>query len=210
MPIPTPIHLFRMTHIDNVPHALERGLWTAASPQANPEYVPIGDSTLIRSREEMSVPIPPGGVLSDYIPFYFGARSPMLYVIKHGFNFVKQTPQSDIIYLIAPFDQIKASNIEWCFTDGNARDFSSRYYNQESEFAHIDWEMVREQNWANTEEDMDRKRRKQAEFLVKTHVPATCLSHIIVYELEKVKFVQQEVDRLGLTIQVAASRKHYY
>lgn len=210
MPIPTSIHLFRMTHIENVPHALAHGLWTAASPKANPDYVPIGDGTLIRSRAEMEVPIPPGGVLSEYVPFYFGARSPMLYVIKHGYNFVNPTPQEEIVYLVAPFERIKAHCAEWCFTDGNARDFSSRYFNQEAELDQVDWEMVQEQNWRNTEEDMDRKRRKQAEFLVKTHVPAACFSHIIAYEAEKVKFVQQEVDRSEWNIHVAASRKHYY
>ncbi|MCB9230384.1 MAG: DUF4433 domain-containing protein [Bacteroidia bacterium] len=212
MAIPNPLYLFRMTHVQNVPHALEHGLWTAASPNANPGYIPIGDSEIIHARKAMPIHVPSGGTLSDYIPFYFGARSPMLYIIKKGFHFVKKIPQSEIVYLVVPFENVKNSGVEWCFTDGNARDYSSRHFSEETQLEELDWEVINSQDWKNREDDMDRKRRKQAEFLVKEHVPAACISHIIVYDENTAKFVQGHVDNLRMTIRVGVSpnNKHYY
>ena len=39
-------------------------------------------------------------ILGNFIPFYFGVRMPMLYVMQFGGNFVeKATPPEDIVYL---------------------------------------------------------------------------------------------------------------
>ncbi len=70
-----------MTHIDNIPHILQYGITHKSSPNANPNYKPIGDVSIINKRESEprmtvdGVEFVPG----DYIPFYFYARMPMLY-----------------------------------------------------------------------------------------------------------------------------------
>jgi hypothetical protein len=84
MRFPDPIWLYRITHIDNLYHDMQHGLVNSKSSQANPDYVQIGDSSLINTRKEIAAPDPPGGTLSDYIPFYLGPRSPMLYQIATG------------------------------------------------------------------------------------------------------------------------------
>jgi hypothetical protein len=76
--------IFRITHIANVPWILEHGLHCRNSPERDPNYVEIGNPELIQKRTQRPVPIPPGGVLSDYIPFYFTPHSPMLLNIKTG------------------------------------------------------------------------------------------------------------------------------
>lgn len=70
--------------------------------------------------------------------------------------------------------------------------------------------MIQSQDWANRDNDIDKKRRKQAEFLVKGYVPASCLTHIIVYDAKSLSFVQELVEQHGLAIKVAKSTKHYY
>ena len=70
-------HLFRMTHIENLRIILKDGMY-APNVRRYPEYINIGDESLIEQRGEFQVPIAPGGVLSDYVPFYFGGHSPML------------------------------------------------------------------------------------------------------------------------------------
>lgn len=103
------IHLYRMTHIENVPHILRYGITHKNSPHADAAYKSIGDASLISTRETKRVCIDNGTfhqegeniVLGEFIPFYFGIRMPMLYVIQHGGNFVPQaTPPTDIIYLV--------------------------------------------------------------------------------------------------------------
>lgn len=64
--------------------------------------------------------------------------------------------------------------------------------------------------WKNNEEDFDRMRRKQAEFLVKDHVPVNCIGGIIVYNEEKKIHVQHIIDKLKLTIPVKVNTNYYY
>lgn len=74
MAVPNPIWLYRITHINNLEHDLEHGVVNAKSEHANPNYIQIGDSSLIDIRKEIEAPYPPGGILSDYIPFLFGTK----------------------------------------------------------------------------------------------------------------------------------------
>lgn len=64
----------------------------------------------------------------------------------------------------------------------------------------------------NTEEDYDRMRRKQAEFLVKSHVPATCICGLIVLDADqenKAKEITQNAG-LELPIYIDTKRKYFY
>lgn len=55
----------------------------------DPNFVTIGNPDLIDKRARRAVPLPPGGTLSDYVPFYFTPKSPMLLNIKTGFKGMK-------------------------------------------------------------------------------------------------------------------------
>ena len=59
-----------MVHIENVSHILANGLTLATSENANENYVPIGDNSLIDRRS--SVTVPNGKNLNEFLPFYFG------------------------------------------------------------------------------------------------------------------------------------------
>ena len=70
-------YAFRIVHIDNIPHVVEYGLVHNDSPFASDSFVPIGDVSVMDARSTKQ--LPDGSFLSEYIPFYFGPRSPMLY-----------------------------------------------------------------------------------------------------------------------------------
>lgn len=70
--------------------------------------------------------------------------------------------------------------------------------------------MVGEKYWRPNAEDIDRMRRKQAEFLVKTHVPASCIIEIIAYSEKRELEVKTLVSRLNLNIQVIVRKDFYY
>lgn len=89
------IYIFRMTHIDNVPHILTNGITHISSKNRNTDYKGIGDNSLINTRSKFL--LPNGKFLGDYIPFYFWGHMPMLYVIQNGFNGVKSTNAADIV-----------------------------------------------------------------------------------------------------------------
>ena len=98
------IYLFRMTHIENIPHILQCGITHSDSPNANPIYVPIGDNSIISTRNKFL--LNNGKTLGDYIPFYFSKRTPMLYVIQKGYNSVVLTPAEKIVYCVSSIQKI--------------------------------------------------------------------------------------------------------
>ena len=73
-------YAFRILHKDNMPHVMKYGLVHNDSPFARDSYVPIGDMSVMDARSTKQ--LPDGSFLSEYIPFYFGPRSPMLYNIQ--------------------------------------------------------------------------------------------------------------------------------
>jgi hypothetical protein len=65
-----------MIHFQNIPHILKNGITHSSSANANHNFVPIGDASLISTRN--SFLLNNDKHLGDYIPFYFGTRRPML------------------------------------------------------------------------------------------------------------------------------------
>ena len=91
--------IWRITHKDNISGILDNGLYCANSPIQIPNYTPIGNVELIGKRKSKLVSVPPGGALSDYIPFYFTHFSPMMYNIHTGRG-VPQIKNRDILILV--------------------------------------------------------------------------------------------------------------
>lgn len=184
-------YAFRITHIDNIPHIARYGLVKSDSVNRNENYVNIGDSQIIQIRSKIPVK---GYRISDYIPFYLGPRSPMLYVIQHGYNGVKRIEPEKIVYCIVRLDDIIAKDIDCIFTDGHALSVLTNFYGKEH-LPRIS-EIVKAEdvysNFWNSETDIDLKRRKEAELLVKTDLPPTFIRGYIVYNeaarLELLKF----------------------
>lgn len=174
------LFIYRMTHIDNVPFIVQNGLWSKLSPVQDPNFVPIGNPDIIDKRTNKTVVvIPPGGVLGEYVPFYFSGHSPMLYNITTGYG-VKKVLQKDIVFLVCDALEIVNARIPYCFTDGNATKAISKFYNTLYGLRELDWPCIRATIWKNTEDDYDRVRKKMSEFLVKEHVPAGLIRGIIV------------------------------
>lgn len=172
------INVYRMTHIDNIKHILQYGITHRNSPKHNPNYIAIGDVSLINTRDTKKVTVDNGDfldfdassiTLGDFIPFYFGVKMPMLYVIQNGGNFVtKSTPASEIIYLVCSVNKIINQHENYYFSDGHATDNMTSFYDQTKvdELVRIvDWNAIKASYWGG-QENLNIKRKKQAEFLV--------------------------------------------
>ncbi len=171
--------VYRITHLENISHILQYGITHKNSQNKNTDYKNIGDLSLIETRSKKIVRVDNGDYnsknvlslikLGDYIPFYFGVRMPMLYVAQHGGNFVERaTSPSDIIYLACSLSKIISLNIDFFFSDGHATDLLTSFYDKTkiNELVDIvDWEAVKSLYWGGSE-NLDIKRKKQAEFLV--------------------------------------------
>jgi hypothetical protein len=210
--IPQIIKIYRIVHIDNIEYLLSNGIFTRNYHQTDSNYVNIGDSGLIIQRNDYPVGInPPNGILGDYVPFYFGPLSPMLLNIKTGYRGITKREQSEIIYICCTFNDIEKHCNEWCFTDGHAKTRITEFYNDAIHFDKVDWNMVSEKYWTPNDEDNDRMRRKQAEFLVKFHVPVKCINSIIVLNEDVKTNIIEIIERLSLKIPVLINPKsHFY
>ena len=204
-------HILRLMHFDNLEHILKHGMYSKNSSHVIPNYVNIGDATLIKQRETFTVRItPPNGNLGDYIPFYFAGHSPMLLNIKNGSRGVKLLPQKDLVYVVCRISGIIEHCPEWCFTDGHAKNHLTRFYNHTDDLTKLDWDVIRMQYWHDTEDDYDRMRRKQAEFLVKGHVPANCICGLIVLTTEQEKRAKAIQQQTGTNIPIYVDNKRRY
>jgi ssDNA thymidine ADP-ribosyltransferase, DarT len=187
------IKIYRMTHIENIPHILQYGITHKNSPNANPNFVSIGDLSLIDTRSTKAVNVNNGNyldldaptiVLGNFIPFYFGVRMPMLYVMQNGGNFVeKATPAQDIVYLACSLTNILNAEMHYYFSDGHATDSLTSFYDSskiQDLPAIIDWDSVRANYWAG-QDNLNVKRKKQAEFLVLNDLPTEFIFGIACY-----------------------------
>ena len=174
-------YLFRMTHIENIPHILQYGITHSYSPNANSVFVPIGDYSLISTRNAFLMNS--GRRLGDYIPFYFGVRTPMLYVLQKGFNMVTTTSAENVVYCITSVQKIIDLKLDFIFTNGHAVDsFTTQYgpLDINNLDSIIDWKAVKAKYWIE-ENDLDLKRRKEAEFLILGDIDFTGILGFLVY-----------------------------
>jgi hypothetical protein len=175
------IYLYRMAHIANVPHILLHGITHRTSANANPNFTPIGNPTLISVRDGFD--LDNGRTLGEYIPFYFGPRMPMLYVIQKGFNGVPVTPAQDIVYCVTSVQKVIEGAQEFVYTNGHAVDsFSSQFGPQDvgNIENQVDFQAVKVRDWKSPT-DLDLKRRMQAEFLLLGDLPFEAVLGFMVY-----------------------------
>lgn len=201
-------YAFRLVHIDNIPHILEHGIVRADSPNANPNYIPIGDQLVIEKRKNRHLASSSWLKIGDFIPFYFGTRSPMLYVIQHGYNGVRRIEAEKIVYCVIRLDDIIRDKIECCFTDGHVLNSLTQVFygdklNQVDEF--VQYKDVFAYRW-DDEEDTDMKRRKEAELLVKNDLPLQYIRGYVVYNLE----AKQSLISMGVEENMVVVRPNYY
>ncbi len=137
-------------------------------------------------------------ILGEYIPFYFGTRMPMLYVIQKGGNFVtKATSPTKIIYIVCRLADVIKSGIDYIFSDGHATDNFTTFYDASKITAIeriIDFQSVRARKWSGEGVPLDLKRKKQAEFLIKGNVSPEIITGFICYN----ENARNELKALGI------------
>lgn len=203
--------LFRITHIANLPWLLVNGLHCANAALADPNFVSIGNADLIDRRSHRPVPIPPGGALADYVPFYFTPKSPMLLNIHTGYSGVVRRPNDQIVILVSSFRTITTAGLTVIFTDRHAYVATAAWSGDHADLAHmIDWDILSRHDFARDDDYPDKRERYQAEALVHGHVPPTallgigCVSHAVRPGLEA------QVRAAGLPLQIFVRPGWYF
>lgn len=178
-----PIRLYRITHLDNLPHILAQGGIWCGNEMARQDlsFVSIGDKDLTHKRSVKPVSIAAGGTLNDYVPFYFCPRSVMLYLIERRHPSTYGGGQEPILHLVTDVDRVRATDTPCFFTNRQAYIYYAQQIDDFSRLEELDWETLQSRDWQSTPEDPERQERKMAEFLAHRFVPWSCIVGIGVY-----------------------------
>jgi len=172
-------HFTRVEHLDTI-----RGQGLRCDRQAQADgllTIEVGNTGIKARRAQRTVPVRPRGVVSDYVPFYFAPRSPMLYSIHKG-NVPGYTQGTGrIIYLVTTLERLLEVGLDPVLTDRNAvLQLASFHQFRDGEPADdfVDWPLMKQTMWHNTDADPDRLERRMAECLVHGAVPWSAIEYV--------------------------------
>ena len=171
----------------------------------------VGNASVKQLRRRLEVPLPPGGCVADYVPFYFAARSPMLYIISRGDVPTYSGGQDEIVYLVTSIDKVVEEGRRFVFTDRNAALSLARYGDDLPVLDdYVDWDLMEGRMWNNTDEEPDRMERRMAEFLVHGHVPWSAFIGVAVRDDEKCQQVERALASVGAKVLVTPRPEWYF
>ena len=200
--------IYHITPIDNLPGIIKAGGLFCDRDAKNIQFVSIGHKNIKDRRLRKKVPCGTGGVIADYVPFYFAPRSPMLFTINKG-NVVGYTRgQEPIVHLVSSTEAVAAAGLDWVFTKGHAVMDYTDFFDDFADLDEIDWPLMNAKYWSDTDADGDRCRRRQAEFLVHNFFPWKLFSEIGVYNAAIAQKANQIV--AGSNIPVSIKGAWYY
>lgn len=201
-----------MVHWQNVEYILRNGMCCRGHKLEDPDYINIGMRKLIEDRSDYAVPIEGAGKLGEYVPFYFAGHTPMLYMIMNGYSGVTKRPQKDIVYFVSSVEKIQEKGIPFVFSDRHAKRAVANFYSSIDDLEKLDWGTIKNKVWSNDQNNLSRRDLKQAEFLVHSHVPVSCIHGLVVKTFERKKYFKEIIRKLELEIKVHVDEecKLYY
>jgi hypothetical protein len=202
--------IFRIVHRDNLPWILDNGIHCRNSPANDPNYVEIGNPDLIGKRNARPVPIAPGGTLSDYVPFYFTPRSPMLLNIKTGYNGVRQRGNGEIVILVSSLHRLRELGQPFLFTNQHAYVQTTQFFSDLAHLDQIDWPILQNSDFKRDVDDLGKFERYQAEALVRGVLPVTSLVGIACNNAAGVDRVIAQLAARNIAVPAAARPSWYF
>lgn len=194
--------IWRITHRQNIPWILANGLHAGNGAVRYQNWVTIGNEDLINRRGHRTVPLPPQGVLNDYVPFYFTPFSPMMYNIYTGRGGVKNVSNTDIVILVSSMYRVAEIGLPFVFTDRHAYPVTTNYYNNLADLTAIDWALLQQRNFQRDPDDPEKVERYQAEALIHRHMPINALLGAVCYTQNVQQELQEQANGLGVKLDI--------
>ena len=172
--------IYHIVHVDRLASIVADGfLWSDKEMQRRAtQGTTIGMSGIKQRRLTTRLNSHPDITVGACVPFYFCARSVMLYVIRQANNpeLAYRGGQGPIVHLEADLkdavDWADRNKRRWAFTLSNA---GSRYFEDRCNLTQLDeiaWEAIKATSW------QDCKEEKQAEFLLEFSFPWTLVRRV--------------------------------
>ena len=206
------IPIYRLMHVDNLPICLERGGLHAPhyAPENGLSYTTIHNVDIQQVRRARYIKCGPGGTVHDYVAFYLGPRPPILLQLHTGKVPGYDQGQEPLIYIVSKVQSVIEAGLDFVFSDGHGIALFTQWFDNIKDFDKVDWNTVYANYWADSTEDMDRQRRKQAEFLVFQSCPWDIVSCIgVLSESMKIK-VERILNQQAIATPVQIRNQWYY
>lgn len=117
--------------------------------------------------------------------------------------------QTNVAHLVACAQSVHTAR-PCVFTDGHAIMGFTQFFQDLVHLDRIDWPLMGARYWADTQEDGDRKRRRQAEFLVYQHCPWELITEVAVLNRRVEERVVQLLELLTHRPPVRVRPNWYY
>jgi len=163
---------------------------------------------LISKRATHPVRIAPGGVLNDYVPFYFTPFSVMMKNINSGRGVVQRS-NDEIVILVSSVHHIKKLGLPFVFTDSHANYNWANFFDDVSNLDKIDWSILQKRDFKRDQNDLAKLERYQAEALIHQHCPVSALLGIVCYTDPLKIQIEQQLAARGINLDVY-SRTEWY
>jgi len=222
-PPPNPVLIFHITAITNLQSIVARGAIeaTALLTAAGVTYSNIAYQGAQSRRSTKVVTKPPGGVIHDYVPFYFAPRSPMLFTINNGNVPGCPHRQADIVHFVATVDAVYQAGLQWVFYNYNATLGFAQCFDDVADFDKMDWPLFFEvpriggycKYWNSrigTPKYALRMETRQAEFLVHQKVPLDVFEVLAAYDDARARQAKSILRSAGYKLPVKAEPDWYF
>lgn len=193
--------LYHFVHLDTLPGIFDEGALLSTNELERRGRRParsIASERLQERRARTRVPL--GGTLHDYVPFYFAPRSPMLFRIGKEWVERGQGDPQDVVYLVSSVERVVAEALPFTFTPYHAVTRPNEFLTRVEELDRVDWALMESRQWADTAEDNDRARRRQAEFLVRDRLPLGALVGYATADVPRAARVAVLAEQHGLAL----------
>ncbi|KGE51215.1 DUF4433 domain-containing protein [Xanthomonas axonopodis pv. vasculorum] len=202
--------IWRIVHRDNLPWILDNGLHCGNGSVPSHRWVNIGNPELIDKRANHPVPLAPGGLLNDYVPFYFTPFSPMLRNINTSWGGIQRRTNEEIVILVSSLHHVAARGWPFLFTDSHAYYQLTNFYADLANLDKIDWPLLQARDFRRDQEDPAKFERYQAEALVHRHLPVDGLLGMVCYTDDMKVSIELQLKARKLALPVYARTDWYF
>lgn len=170
-------YFYHITHKDNILSILKNGLFShnlAFSKGLNSKDIANKSVVNRRDKKDKIHQIP----INHYAPLYFNPKNAMLYYLR----------TIDIDLVILAFDKKLIYEKDAIFTDGNAANETTNFYNKIEDLSNLNWDCLKATWWNDFP---DGKRQRMAELLIKDHIPSKKINKIFCSSRQTLKLTNE-------------------
>lgn len=214
MPPPANPKIYHIVHVDKLASIAADGfLWSDAEMAARPANGTVIGMNNIKARRmnELTLASHPDLFVGECVPFYFCARSVMLFLIhRRNAELAYQGGQAPIVHLVADLNAVvawaQANGRRWAFTLSNAGSYYFEDRRDLAQLGEINWAAVQTGQWSGS----PTKEQKQAEFLIERQFPWHLIEQIGVYNQATGQHATQSIAGLAHRPNVHIRSTWYY